>query len=340
MKTKVLLILGFLAIVIMPATSNAMNPTAIATTTNVTTAGGSSYSFTVSYSDDGAIDVGSLDNSDVRVTGPGGFNVAAVFVSVNVNTNGTPRIATYSIVPPGGNWDLADNGTYNVVMQALQVFDSLGHAVAAGNIGSFTVQVATQTGPPSVTTNSATNVASFSSKLNGSVNPHGLPTTVHFQYGANTSYGLTTAPQSKSGNTNQSVSANISSLTASTTYHFRIVAANSSGTRYGSDKTFTTLSLTGPPVVITNPATNVTSLSATLHGSVDPHGLTTNVHFQYGTTTSYGRNTANQSKTGNVYQNVAANITSLISHTTYHFRIVAMNSGGTKYGRDKVFTTP
>jgi len=42
------------------------------------------------------------------------------------------------------------------------------------------------------------------------------------------------------GNTYQSISANISGLTASTTYHFRIVATNSSGTTYGSDRTFTT----------------------------------------------------------------------------------------------------
>ncbi|HEX5491462.1 MAG TPA: hypothetical protein VFX07_09405 [Candidatus Udaeobacter sp.] len=340
MKTKIILISAFLAIVIMPATSNAENPTAIATTTNVTAPGGTSYSFTVRYSDDGAIDVGTLDNNDVRVSGPGGFNVAAAFVSVDVNTNGTPRIATYSIAAPGGSWDFADNGTYNVVMQAFQVFDGVGHSVAAGNIGSFTVMVATQTGPPFVTTKSGTNVASFSSRLNGSVDPHGLTTIVYFQYGATTRYGLTTPIQSKTGNTYQNVTANIGNLTASTTYHFRIAATNSSGTRYGSDKTFTTLSVTGLPVAITNPATNVTSSSVTLKGSVDPHGLTTNVHFQYGTTTSYGHITANQGKTGNVYQNVAANISSLNSQTTYHFRIVATNSRGTRYGSDRTFTTP
>ena len=77
-----------------------------------------------------------------------------------------------------------------------------------------------------------------------------------------TSYGLTTAPQSRTGNTPQTVIANISCLTASTIYHFRIVATNSAGTRYGSDRTFTTLSATGPPVVTTNPATFVASFSA------------------------------------------------------------------------------
>jgi predicted outer membrane repeat protein len=195
------------------------------------------------------------------------------------------------------------------------------------------------TGPPVVTTNPATNVASFSATLNGSVDPHGLTTTVYFQYGTTISYGFTTPSQTKTGNTYQSVSANVSGLTASTTYHFRIVATNSGGTRYGSDKTFTTLSQTGPPVATTNPATNVASLSATLNGSVDPHGLSTTVHFEYGTTTSYGSTTPSQSKTGNTYESVSANVSGLTASTTYHFRIVATNSGGTTYGSDKTFTT-
>ena len=197
----------------------------------------------------------------------------------------------------------------------------------------------TATGPPVVITNAASLIASFSTTLNGSVDPHGLPTTVYFQDGTTTSYGLTTAPQSKTGNTYQNVTANISGLTASTTYHVRIVATNSAGTRYGSDRTFRTLSATGPPVVITNQATNIVTNSATLNGSVNPHGLTTTVYFQDGTTTSYGHTSASQSKTGNVYQNVSANISGLTALTTYHFRIVGTNNGGTTYGSDGTFTT-
>ena len=195
------------------------------------------------------------------------------------------------------------------------------------------------TGPPVVATTAATNVASFSTTLNGSVYPHGLTTSVYFQYGTTTSYGFTTAPQTKTGNTYQSVSANIRGLIASTTYHFRIVTTNSAGTGYGSDRTFTTLSATGPPVVTTNPATNVATSLATLNGSLDPHGLTTSVYLQYGTTINYGRTTPMQSQTGNTYRNIAANIGGLATHTTYHFRIVATNSVGTRYGGDRTFTT-
>jgi N-acetylneuraminic acid mutarotase len=196
------------------------------------------------------------------------------------------------------------------------------------------------TGAPVVITNPATNVASFSAALNGSLDPHGLPTTVHFQYGTTASYGFMTAAQSQTGNTHRNIIANISGLSASTVYHFRIVATNSAGTRYGSDGTFTTLSATGPPVVTTNPATSVASSSATLNGSLDPHGLPTTVHFQYGTTTGYGFTTSAQSQTGNTFRTISATIGDLNANTIYHFRIVATNSGGTRYGSDRTFTTP
>jgi plastocyanin len=195
------------------------------------------------------------------------------------------------------------------------------------------------TGPPVAITNPATLIASFSATLHGSVDPNGLATSVYFQYGTTTSYGLTTAPQSRTGNTPLNISWGIWGLSASTTYHFRIVTTNSAGTRYGSDRTFTTLPPTGFPIVTTKPATNVATFAATLNGLLDPHGLTTSVYFQCGITTNYGRTTAVQSQTGNTFRNIAANIGGLATNTTYHFRMVATNSVGTRYGSDGTFTT-
>src|SRR4029077_14924512 len=86
--------------------------------------------------------------------------------------------------------------------------------------------------------------------------------------------------------------------------------------------------------VTTNPATNVATSSANLHGSLQPHGLTT-VYFQWGPTTSYGHTTATQSKTGNTSLPITTNISGLTTHHTYHYRIVATNSAGTRTGSDK-----
>ena len=63
------------------------------------------------------------------------------------------------------------------------------------------------------------------------------------------------------------------------------------------------------------------------------------MYFQYGRTISYGSRTPNKIKSGNNYQNVTANISALTAHTTYHFRIVGTNTVGTRYGRDRTFTT-
>jgi len=97
--------------------------------------------------------------------------------------------------------------------------------------------------------------------------------------------------------------------------------------------------MTGFPVVKTNPATNLTASSASLNGLLDPHGLTTSFHFQYGIGPNYGGRTPNQTKSGNNYLNVSATISGLSAHTTYHCRIVATNSVGTRYGGDMTFTT-
>ena len=97
---------------------------------------------------------------------------------------------------------------------------------------------------------------------------------------------------------------------------------------------------TVPPIVATNPATNVANFSATLNGTVNPNGAITAVHFEYGTTTNYGSSTATQNYQGSTTQNVTANVSGLTAGATYHFRIVASNSGGTTYGTDRSFTTP
>jgi Trypsin-like peptidase domain/Fibronectin type III domain len=142
-------------------------------------------------------------------------------------------------------------------------------------------------------------------------------------------------------NVGNALSRSVAGLSASTTYYYRVRAYNGNGTSGNSNVvSVTTLPSTGRPVVITNPATLIMSHSAELHGAVDPHGLSTTVYFQYGRTISYGSRTPNQTKTGNIYQNVSANISGLSAGTTYHFRIVGTNTAGTRYGGDRTFTTP
>jgi hypothetical protein len=108
---------------------------------NITLSGSATYTFTVSFSDNLALDSTSFDGNDIRVTGPGGFDQLATFVSVAPSGNGTPRAATYQITAPGGAWDGADRGTYTVTVEANQIFDSAGNSVGATSLGSFLVNL-------------------------------------------------------------------------------------------------------------------------------------------------------------------------------------------------------
>jgi hypothetical protein len=89
-----------------------------------------------------AIEASTIDSGDLRVTGPNGYSQAAAFQSLDTDSNGTPRTATYAIVPPtGGVWSAADNGTYIVWMQTNQVADTQGAWVRGGRLGQFHLAV-------------------------------------------------------------------------------------------------------------------------------------------------------------------------------------------------------
>ncbi|MBM4159468.1 MAG: T9SS type A sorting domain-containing protein [Ignavibacteria bacterium] len=95
------------------------------------------------------------------------------------------------------------------------------------------------------------------------------------------------------------------------------------------------------PGVITDPASNVTSSSARLNATVDTRGLSTTVVFEYGTSTSYGKQVtaAGSPFTAADAITVSADVTGLTGSTTYHYRVVATNSAGTTPGRDQSFVT-
>jgi hypothetical protein len=129
-------------------------PTASLNAPNVTTAG-TTYVFTVKYTDDRAVNVSTLDSADVRVAGLNNtFSQLATFDHVDPTGNGAERTATYRITPPGGSWSAANNGTYTVSLQAGQVADTAGNAAAASTLGTFVVD----TVAPSVPSSSAASV--------------------------------------------------------------------------------------------------------------------------------------------------------------------------------------
>lgn len=99
------------------------------------------YTFRVNYSDATAVNVATIDNSDVRVTGPDGFSQLATLASVD-SSNGSSRTAIYRIDASDGTWNAADNGIYTVELQPNQVSDTSGNFIPTSTLGSFQVDIA------------------------------------------------------------------------------------------------------------------------------------------------------------------------------------------------------
>jgi len=113
--------------------------------------------------------------------------------------------------------------------------------------------------PPTVTTGSASAISQAKATVGGSVNPRGGPiSNCHFEYTTDADFqkngfasALSAACSPKpAGTTDVSVSAKLTGLLAATSYRFRVVATNNSGTAEGSDQAFTTMAET----CTTNPA--------------------------------------------------------------------------------------
>jgi hypothetical protein len=113
--------------------------------------GTESVIFTVTYRDVDGVNITSLDNRDLRITGPNRFARYARAISSSANTDGTRRVVRYEMGPPGGFWDAGDNGSYAVRLQGDQVFDLLNNASPAQKLGRFNVQTRKSVGAQPVT---------------------------------------------------------------------------------------------------------------------------------------------------------------------------------------------
>ena len=95
---------------------------------------------------------------------------------------------------------------------------------------------------PTVNTLPATMIGFQSATLSGQANPNVVNTSGWFEWGTTTNYGnVTPAQPLGSGTTNVNFIHALTGLDGDVAYHFRAVAANSLGTVFGADFTFTTI---------------------------------------------------------------------------------------------------
>jgi hypothetical protein len=202
--------------------------------------------------------------------------------------------------------------------------------VAVFAVAAVSAAPALASGKPLLETKPATSINSNGATLNSVVNPNNLETKYDYEYGTTEAYGSKTAElTTPAGITNIEPSAVLTGLTLNTKYDFRIVATNSAGTIHGENMAFSTPA-TSKPSVESVWATKTTETTATLTGKVNPETAETKYHFEYGTTESYGKSTAEASAgSGTKAVEVTASLTGLTKSTTYYFRLVATNAHGT-----------
>ncbi len=92
-------------------------------------------------------------------------------------------------------------------------------------------------------------------------------------------------------------------------------------------------------------ASGIAQTTATLNGTVNPHGVAlTECKFEYGTTTGYGQSIPCAESNGTIGAGsspvpVHADIAGLAPGITYHFRLVAANANGSANSSDNTFNT-
>jgi hypothetical protein len=215
-----------------------------------------------------------------------------------------------------------------------------------------TVQFATPPTPGPVSVSESTSaILATTATLHAVLNAEGQETSYQFEYGTTQGYGSSTPIEALPGGPgfeDEPVSAGLTNLQPRTLYHFRVVASSECEpvedpgricTTDGPDETFETL----PPVSIDSESVSqATSSSVRLETQLNPHGLATEFHFEYGQSTSYEASVpvpAGEAGAGTADISESVLVEDLAPSTTYHYRVVARNSAGTVEGADHVFAT-
>jgi hypothetical protein len=212
---------------------------------------------------------------------------------------------------------------------------------------------------PGVTVQDASAVALTSAHVTGTVDAGDAAatasTSAHFEYYTNDASTPTSLPDlTLPAAGPNAVVADLTGLRPNTTYHVQLKAQRNDDPltdpaitaptplahTFSRVVTFTTP--TSGPGITEPAATDVGSGTATLPGTVDPFGLQTSYHFEYGATDAYGsRSPATDAVLGALTapQPVRTVLAGLSPGTTYHYRLVATNGAGTTFGPDRQLTT-
>lgn len=239
------------------------------------------------------------------------FSLAAESESSNprLNFSNTSPVSTGSNLS-GNDSSGSINDDSNPSFSTNPLNNNLGSSSSAKNI---------KIKKPTIVSIETTNITENSATLEGSVNPNGSDTEVHFE----TSTGVILKAR-QIGNGNNAVALNpyiLKNLNSNTKYSFRIVATNSIGSVTSNWIYFITQNYNNnSQIVVSAQASTITSVSALLNGSVNPNGNKTRAWFEIDTIKT---TTTQDLGHGTTVVNLSSyNLTGLDPNTQYKFRVV------------------
>jgi hypothetical protein len=224
--------------------------------------------------------------------------------------------------------------------------------VASGNAPASGIRVFSGATVPGLTQGPVTAVTTTSLHVSATVQPTGGDTSVHFEASPD---GVTWSNATADADVGDGsgapanppsvvVSATITGLQPNLGYFIRAVATNALGntsSTAGPNQPRVTTLAAGPGIAHES-ASQRTSTSARLSAQINPFGLVTTYHFDYGTSPAYGQQAPPADVPvgkGTTARTVGTTLAALQPSTTYHYRLVGQNAAGTTHGPDATFTT-
>ncbi len=116
-------------------------PDAQLSASDLTDVGTQFITFTVTYTDNLAVDHSTFDDNDIVVTGPDSTEYSAVFISSVPLGDASSMTATYRLDAPDVEFTSGYNGQYTVSLADGEVTDTSGNAIVGQSLGTFDVDV-------------------------------------------------------------------------------------------------------------------------------------------------------------------------------------------------------
>jgi uncharacterized protein (TIGR02145 family) len=237
----------------------------------------------------------------------------------------------------------AGTGAFTVALTQLQpgtLYHIKAYAInTAGTVYGADEFFSTSATKPSVTTAAVTVFTQTTATAGGEVTATGGAEVTErgVYYGTQTDPVTTGTKVSASAGGSGVFTCSLTSLTAATTYHVKAYAANSAGTEYGSEVTFTTSAVTLAVLTTTAPVlipTSTTSVTAGGNVTSAGGGTITERGVCWSTSATPVYTGSHIAATTGGTGSFVVTMTNLLEGTLYYVRAYALNAAGPAYGNE------